>query len=80
MSEMTIEGQSIRSKYLQTDLQDRLGKDGYDAGAKILTDFFAKELEKFCTDELDPFGREIIECFKKGGTLEDYCKLTPIQF
>lgn len=80
MAEMTIEGQTIRSKYLRTELQDRMGEDGYDAGAKILTDFFARELEKFYTDELDPLGREIIECFKAGGTIEDYCKLTPIHF
>ena len=78
MKEMTIDGQSIRSKFLRTETQDRMGEDGYDAGAKILTDFFAKELNKFYTDELDPLGREIIDCFRRGGTVEDYCKLTPM--
>ena len=79
LKEMVIEGQPIRSKYLRTETQDRMGKDGYDAGAKILTDFFAKELDKFYTDDLDPLGREIIDCFRRGGTIEDYCKLTPMK-
>lgn len=80
MTEMTIDGQSIRSKFLRTETQDRMGEDGYDAGAKILTDFFAKELDKFYTDELDPLGKQIIDCFRNGGTIEDYCKLTPMHF
>ena len=58
----------------------RYGEDGYDAGAKILTDFFAKELDKFYTDDLDPLGKEIIDCFRRGGTIEDYCKITPMHF
>ena len=53
LKEMSIDGQTIRSKYLRTETQDRMGVEGYDAGAKILTDFFAAELEKFYTDELD---------------------------
>ncbi|MBS5151145.1 MAG: DUF4914 family protein [Butyricicoccus pullicaecorum] len=79
LKEMVIEGHPIRSKYLRTETQDRLGKEGYDAGAKILNDFFAKELDKFYTDDLDPLGRQIIECFRNGGTIEDYCKITPIK-
>ena len=79
LKEMVIESQPIRSKFLRTETQDRMGEDGYDAGAKILTDFFAKELDKFYTDDLDPLGREIIDCFRRGGTVEDYCKLTPMK-
>ena len=37
-----------------------------------------KELKKFDVPELDPLGKEIIECFKRGGTVEDYCNLTPM--
>ena len=80
LKEMSIDGQTIRSKYLRTETQDRMGVAGYDAGAKILTDFFATELEKFYTDELDPLGKAIIDCFRNGGTVEDYCKLTPMKF
>ena len=79
MKEMIMEGQTIRAKFLRTETQDRMGEDGYDAGAKILTDFFAKELDKFYTDDLDPLGKQIIDCFRNNGTIEDYCKLTPIR-
>ena len=53
------------------------GTDGYDAGAKILTDFFRKELAKFDTPDLDPRGKQIIDCFMNGGTLEDFEAITP---
>ena len=57
--------------------QDRVGEDGYDAGAKILTDFFRKEVAKFDTPDLDPRGKQIIDCFMNGGTLADYEAITP---
>ena len=77
MKDMTIDGQRIRSKYLRVDTQDRVGEDGYDAGAKILTDFFRKEVAKFDTPDLDPRGKQIIDCFMNGGTLADYEAITP---
>lgn len=80
MKEMKIDGQRIRSKYLRCDTQDRLGTEGYDAGAKILNDFFKQELKKFDTEELDPLGRQIIACCMNDGTLEDYIALTPMKF
>ena len=75
--DLTIDGQKIRSKYLRVDTQDRVGTDGYDAGAKILTDFFRKELAKFDTPDLDPLGKQIIDCFMNGGKLEDFEAITP---
>ena len=77
MKDLTIDGQKIRSKYLRVDTQDRVGTDGYDAGAKILTDFFRKELAKFDTPELEPLGKQIIDCFMNGGKLEDFEAITP---
>ena len=77
MKDLTIDGQKIRSKFLRVDTQDRVGTDGYDAGAKILTDFFRKELAKFDTPELDPLGKQIIDCFMNGGKLEDFEAITP---
>ena len=77
MKDLTIDGQKIRSKFLRVETQDRVGTDGYDAGAKILTDFFRKELVKFDTPELEPLGKQIIDCFMNGGTLEDFEKITP---
>ena len=77
MKDLIIDGQKIRSKFLRVDTQDRVGTDGYDAGAKFLTDFFRKELAKFDTPELEPLGKQIIDCFMNGGTLEDFEKITP---
>lgn len=78
LSELVIDGQSIRQTFLRPETQSRLGTDGYDQGAKILNDFFQKELRQYLTDELDPLGRAIIECCLQNGALEDYCKLTPM--
>ena len=50
-----------------------------DAGAKILTDFFKQEIRQFLTDDLDPLGRQIIECCLNDGTLEEYLALTPMR-
>ena len=80
LKEMTIEGQKIRSKYLRTETQDRLGQDGYDAGAKILTDFLAKELDKFYTDDLDLLGREIIDCFQNAEPLKTIARLLQLSY
>ncbi|WP_310604488.1 DUF4914 family protein [Anaerosporobacter sp.] len=78
LKEMKVDGQYIRSKFLRCEKQDLLGIEGYDKGATILTNFFARELEKFDTEDLQPLGREIIQCFRNGGTVEDYCSITPL--
>ena len=63
---------------LRTEKQAEVGEEGYDKGAEILTDFFKEELREFLVPELDPRGREIIECFLNDGALEDFVKLTPM--
>ena len=78
LKEMKVDGQNIRSKFLRPETQDTLGPDGYDQGARILYDFFAQELAAFDTEELHPVGRQILECFKAGGSVEDYCAITPL--
>lgn len=78
LKEMKVDGQYIRSKFLRCEKQALLGTEGYDKGAAILTDFFAREIEKFDTPDLHPLGKEIIKCFKNGGSVEDYCKITPM--
>lgn len=78
MKEMKVDGQFIRSRFLHPETQDTLGTEGYDKGAQILYDFFAKELEAYDVEELHPVGKEILECFKKGGSVEDYCKIIPL--
>lgn len=78
LKEMRVDGQEISHTFLRPELQEALGEDGYDKGAKILMDFFAKELAAYDVEELHPVGKQIIDCFKKGGTVEDYCAILPI--
>jgi hypothetical protein len=80
LDSLRIDNQYIRRVYLQPQTQEELGLDGYDAGAKILTDFFARELEQFDTDELDPLGRKIIALFKRNASLQDYMELIPMKY
>ena len=76
--EIKLDGQEVRRTLLHPDQQSQLGEEAYDAGAKILTDFFKEELKQFLTDDLDPLGRAIIEVCLRDGTVEDYDALTPM--
>ncbi|GAA2238049.1 DUF4914 family protein [Rarobacter faecitabidus] len=78
LKEFKIDGQQVRPTLLTPEFQSKVGVDAYDAGAKILTDFFKSELKQFLTDDLDPRGRAIIEVCLNDGTLEDYLELTPL--
>ena len=78
LDEMKIDGQYVRQTFLHPEMQSRLGLEGYDAGAKILTDYFKKEIKQFNTDELDPLGRQIIELCLNDQPLEKYLELTPM--
>jgi hypothetical protein len=74
---LIFEGQSIENWFLKVHEQAEVGEEAYDAGAKMLTDFFREELKAFLVPELDPLGKKIIECFMNGGTVSDYAKLIP---
>ena len=78
MQEMKVDGQHISSKFLHPERQETMGNDGYDKGAEILYDFFAERLAEYDVAELDPMGQEIFKVFRRHGTVEDYCKLTPM--
>lgn len=80
LDSLKIDGQHIRKAFLQPERQQEVGKEGYDAGAKILTDFFRSELEKYNTDELNPLGRQIIELFMKDASVQDYIDLIPMRY
>ncbi len=69
---MQVEGTIIPHWFLQVDLQSEVGTEGYDKGAQILKDFFHKELQKFKHPDLDPVGKEIIDCCLDGGSVDDY--------
>ena len=79
LDEMKLDSQFIRQTFLRPETQSKLGNAGYDAGAKILTDFFKEQLQQFVSDDLDPLGREIIDCCLHDGTLDDYLQLTPMK-
>ena len=78
LDEMKIDGQYVRQTFLRPELQTKLDIDGYDAGAKIITDFFKEELKEFLVPELDPLGRKIIELCLNDAPIEEYEKLTPM--
>jgi len=75
LKSMQIEGTLLPQWFLRVETQPEVGPDGYDAGAEILKEFFARELRKFLDPDLDPLGKEIITCCLDGGTLQDYDNL-----
>lgn len=75
LQSMRIEGSMVPRWFLQVDTQPEVGPEVYDAGAQILTDFFQEQLKKFIQPDLDPLGREIIECCLSGGSVEAYAAL-----
>ena len=75
---MKVDGQTIPPKFLMPEKQETLGIEGYDKGAEILYKFFEKELAAYDCEELHPVGKQILECFKNHGTIEDYCAITPL--
>lgn len=79
LNRLKINDIEIPKELLRTELQLEVGEEGYDKGAKILMDFFKKEIKKFLVPDLHPLGREIIECFLNDGSLEELVKLTPME-
>ena len=75
---LTIEGAKIPSRFLQVHKQVEVETSGYDAGAKILYDFFKKELQQYLTPELSPTGHKIIEACLSGASVEDYLAIIPM--
>src|SRR5258706_7938685 len=75
---MELEGVQIPHWFLEVNTQPEVGDAAYDAGAKILFDFFKRELTPYLKEaELDPLGRKIIECCLNSGTVRDFEKLIP---
>ncbi len=77
---LTIEGAKIPSRFLQVHKQPLVEEAGYDAGAEMLYDFFRAELPKYLTPDLHPTGRRIIETCLKGGSVEDYLDIIPMDY
>jgi hypothetical protein len=74
---MQIEGLSIPSEFLRVNEQEEVGNESYDHGAELLNQFFKKELQPYVNSDLEPLGKQIIECCMNGGSVEDYETLIP---
>jgi hypothetical protein len=72
---MRIEGTAIPMKFLRVENQPEITPEAYDAGAKMLTDFFKEQVSDFLHPDLDPTAKKIIECCLNDGSVEDYEKL-----
>ncbi|MFV9507037.1 MAG: DUF4914 family protein [Oscillochloridaceae bacterium umkhey_bin13] len=75
--QLTIEGRSVARWFLQVDTQPEVGPEAYDRGAQILFNFFRTCLSEFKHPDLNPLGRQIIECCLDGGSVYDFEKLIP---
>jgi hypothetical protein len=80
LDNMKIDGQDIRKAFLRPETQAELGTNGYDEGAKILSEFCKKELAKFNTPELDPLGKKILDCCLNDAPLSEYLNLIPMRY
>ena len=75
---MLVEGTTLPHWFLEVQTQPEVGEEGYDAGAEILYQFFLRELPKFLEKDLDPKGKEIIQCCLDRGCLDDYLDLIEV--
>jgi len=80
LDNLKVDGQFVRKAFLRPETQAEVGEEGYDGGAKMLNEFFVRELKKFETPELHPLGKKIIDTFHNNGTLQDYMDLIPMKF
>ena len=80
LDSLKVDGHYIRKAFLQPETQAEVGLEGYDEGARILTEFFRKEVEKFDTPLLDTLGRQIIRLFLENARVEDYARLVPMKY
>lgn len=76
-SSIVVEGRPVGTWFFNVEKQPEVGEAAYDEGAKILHEFFRKELDQFRIDDLMPLGREIIDCCMSNGSVDDYEKLIP---
>jgi len=70
-----VEGQTIGKWFMDVSQQPEVGEEAYDQGAKVLTEFFHKQLGEFLVDDLQPRGREIIQACLDGATADQYAEM-----
>ncbi len=69
---LTVEGRTVPKFFVQVETQPEVGEAAYDEGSRMLTAYFHRHLKEFLGSDLDPLGKEIIECCIDGGAVEDY--------
>lgn len=74
---LTIEGSKIPSRFLKVYNQTEVGIEGYDAGAKLLEDFFKQELQKYQKPDLLHTGKRIIDACLSGASIDEYNEIVP---
>ncbi len=74
---VVIEGTPIPTSMLCVDQQTDVGPEAYDRGAEILKNFFHNELKKYLDPDLEPLGKQIIECCLDNGPVENYLDMLP---
>lgn len=72
---LKVNGQQLPKGLLHVEDQLEVGTEGYDAGAKILKDFFYQEVEQFYSEDLLPLGKRIISACLSDATIEEYEQL-----
>ena len=77
INQLQVEGRMIPREFLQVDLQPEVGEEAYEAGSRMLYDFFERELKHYLSADLAPLGRKIIECCLDWGELAEYERLLP---
>ena len=76
MRNLQVEGELLDQSFLRVETQPEVGVEAYDAGAKLLTDFFAEQLELYRHADLAPIGKQIIDMCLSGASVDDYTKMT----
>jgi hypothetical protein len=70
-----VEGTFIPDWMINVEKQPEVGLEGYDAGGRILYEFFEKELKHYMSSDMDHLGRKIIDCCLSRGSTKDYVSL-----
>ncbi len=69
---LSVEGRAVARWFLQVDTQPEVGEEAFDKGAEMLHEFFVKCLTAFDEPDLDPLGRQIIQCALDRGSVADF--------
>lgn len=78
MQNLTVEGRMIPRWFLQVNTQPEVGDEAFDQGAEQLYAFFRKHLALFQHEDLNPLGKQIIDCCLSNGSVSDYESLLPV--